>query len=96
VSKLFIGNLSFKTTEAELIDHCVSKGIPVESVKIPTDQMTGRSRGVGFVELGSIDEAFAIELLHGNNLGGRDIRVERAKEQRRRSDDAPRRGERRR
>jgi cold-inducible RNA-binding protein len=55
-TKLFVGNLSFKTTEAEL-EEAFSKSGKVVSVAIPTDRDTGRKRGFGFVEMQTEQEA---------------------------------------
>jgi RNA recognition motif-containing protein len=88
--KLFVGNLSFDTTSADLealfseIGHC-------ESASVITDRATGRSRGFGFVEMSSAAEAQkAISTLNGRELQGRSLNVSEARE--RSSGDRPRGG----
>lgn len=76
---IYVGNLSFKTTEAELKQAFESFG-SVTSVNVITDRETGRPRGFGFVEMASADEARkAIEGLNGTNVGGRDLTVNEAR-----------------
>jgi RNA recognition motif-containing protein len=78
--KLFVGNISFNTTPAELEQLFASVG-SCESATIVTDRATGRSRGFGFVEMGSDDEAArAISELNGKQLGGRTLNVSEARE----------------
>ncbi|MCE2484127.1 MAG: RNA-binding protein [Desulfurellaceae bacterium] len=80
-TKLFVGNLSFNTTPEEL-EAAFSQSGSVTSVNIITDKSTGRSRGFGFVEMGSGEEAqAAIENLHGQELQGRPLTVNEAKPQ---------------
>lgn len=80
-TKLFVGNLPFGTTPEELEGVFGGSGT-VESVNIITDKFTGRSRGFGFVEMGSDAEAqAAIEALHGHELEGRALTVNEAKPQ---------------
>jgi cold-inducible RNA-binding protein len=77
--KLFVGNLTFATTEAELGLLFESVGT-VESATVVTDRDTGRSRGFGFVEMASQGEASrAVSELNGRDLGGRQINVSEAK-----------------
>jgi len=76
--KLYVGNLSFKTTEQELREAFEKHGA-VASVKLITDRETGRSRGFGFVEFE--DEACgqsAQEALDGQSLGGRTLKINEA------------------
>lgn len=83
--KLFVGNLTFATTEAELGLLFESVGT-VESATVVTDRESGRSRGFGFVEMGSQTEASrAVSELNGRDLGGRQINVSEAKERESRS-----------
>ena len=79
-SKVFVGNLSFETTTAELQAAFAEAG-PVVEVFIPTDRATGRPRGFAFVELES-DEVMeaAIKQLDGFELKGRRLRVNKAEE----------------
>jgi cold-inducible RNA-binding protein len=80
-TKLFVGNLSFHTTTGELEDLFSQVGT-VASVNVITDKFTGKSRGFGFVEMGSDQEAqTAIERFHGHELQGRALTVNEAKPQ---------------
>ena len=77
--KLFIGNLSFKATEDNL-QELFSQAGNVVSTRVITDRETGRSRGFGFVEMESKEEADrAIEMFNNYNLIGRDIAVNEAR-----------------
>lgn len=74
-SKLFVGNLSFKTTENELQDAFAAHGTVLET-NLMMDRATGRPRGFGFVTMSSPEEAEkAIQALHGADLGGRALTV---------------------
>ena len=77
--KLYVGNLPFSTTEAELRDLFGRHG-SVESVKVITDRETGRSRGFAFVEMDASGAADAIRALDGSDMGGRSLRVNEAQE----------------
>jgi RNA recognition motif-containing protein len=78
-NKLFVGNLSFKVTEAEL-NEVFSQAGTVVSVSIPTDKYTGKKRGFGFVEMSSQEEAEeAIKTLNGRALAGREMSVNLAR-----------------
>lgn len=77
--KLYVGNLPYEIGEAELQDLFAQSG-SVESVTVMRDQMTGRARGFGFVEMSSDDEAQkAINDLNGSQLGGRSLTVNEAR-----------------
>lgn len=77
--KLFVGNLSFSTEESTLQDLFGQAG-PVESVRVMRDQATGRSRGFGFVEMGSEDAArAAIEKFNETEVDGRRLAVNEAR-----------------
>jgi len=79
--KLFIGNLSFSVTDASLQDMFSQQGT-VESARVITDRDTGRSKGFGFVEMSTDDEAAqAIKALNGADMGGRALNVSEAKPQ---------------
>ena len=83
--KLFVGNLAFSVTGADLESLFASAGT-VESATVVNDRDTGRSRGFGFVEMSSSSEAGkAIAELNGHDLGGRTINVSEAKEREPRS-----------
>jgi len=78
--KLFVGNLSFDTTNAELEALFAQIG-PCDSASVITDRATGRSRGFGFVEMASASDADrAIAELNGRELQGRPITVSEARE----------------
>ena len=78
-TKLYVGNLSFQTTSDELKDHFAQAG-NVESASVVEDRMTGRSRGFGFVEMATPEEAAAaIEQLNGKEFGGRNLTVNEAR-----------------
>ena len=80
VSKLFVGNLSFKVTDADLQNWFESNGYAVESAQVVTDHKTGRSRGIGFVVLKRNDQLKdAIDKLNGQSFSGRTVNVEEAK-----------------
>lgn len=73
--KLFVSNLNYDTDWMSLKSHFESVGV-VEHTKVLTDRETGQSRGIGFVEMSSIEEANqAIEALTGTELDGRSINV---------------------
>jgi RNA recognition motif-containing protein len=80
MSKLFVGNLSFMVTDADLQNWFEANGFPVESVEVMADRKTGRSRGIGFVVLKRNDQLKdAIVKLNGQTLNGRTVNVEEAK-----------------
>jgi RNA recognition motif-containing protein len=96
-SKVYVGGLPYSATESKLNDLFASHGT-VESARIITDRVTGQSRGFGFVEMSTADEAKkAIAALNGTQLDGRTLIVNEAKPQESRaqgtrSDDRSRRG----
>jgi cold-inducible RNA-binding protein len=77
--KLFVGGLPFSTSEDRLREVFAEAGT-VESAVVVTDRGTGRSRGFGFVEMSTSEEADqAVAKLNGKDLDGRQLKVERAK-----------------
>jgi RNA recognition motif-containing protein len=83
-TKLFVGNLSFNTTENDLQDAFAAHGTVVEA-NLMVDRVSGRPRGFGFVTMGSPEEAQkAIEAMNGASLDGRNLTVNiaRPKEER--------------
>ncbi len=83
--KLYVGNLPFSATEQDLSDKFAAFGT-VESVNLITDRHTGRSRGFGFIEMASEEEAqAAIDSLNGTDYEGRPMTVNEAKPQQKRS-----------
>ena len=79
-TNLYVGNLTFNTTSDDLESLFSPHGAVTKAVVI-TDRDSGRSRGFGFVEMGT-DEAAkaAIDALNGKNIDGRDLTVNVAKE----------------
>jgi cold-inducible RNA-binding protein len=78
-SKLYVGNLSFKTTEDELRSAFGQFG-SVTDVYVAMDKMTGRPRGFAFVTMGTDEEAKqAAEKMNGTDLGGRQLTVNEAR-----------------
>jgi RNA recognition motif-containing protein len=77
--KLYVGGLSYNTTDDSL-KNLFSQAGNVESAVIIMDKMTGRSKGFGFVEMASDDEAqSAIEMFNGKDFDGRNITVNEAR-----------------
>jgi len=88
-TKLYVGNLSYQMTDQELNQLFAEAG-NVSSAQVVTDRYTGQSRGFGFVEMASEDEAQqAIAAINGRNVGGRALVVN---ESRPREDRGPRQG----
>jgi cold-inducible RNA-binding protein len=80
-NKLYIGNLPFTATDADLSEIFSQCGA-VDSARVITDRETGRSKGFGFVEMASSDEAQkAIDDLNGKDLEGRALTVNEARPQ---------------
>jgi RNA recognition motif-containing protein len=74
-NKLYVGNLAYSVSDEDLQQQFSAFG-QVQSAKVMMERDTGRSKGFGFVEMGSADEAqAAITGLHGQNVGGRDLTV---------------------
>jgi cold-inducible RNA-binding protein len=91
-AKLFVGNLSFQATEEDLRELFAQAGT-VESVRVVTDQFTGRPRGFGFVEMSTKEEAAkAIEMLNGRLFRDRNLVVDEARPQPQRGSGGPRTG----
>ena len=79
-TKLFVGNLPFSTADQDLQNEFANAGL-VESATVIKDRETGRSRGFGFVEMSSDEEAQkAIEMFNGKEMDGRAIVVNVARE----------------
>ena len=77
--KLYVGGLSYNTTDNVLKDAFAQAGT-VESATIITDKMSGRSKGFGFVEMSTEEEAqAAISSVHGTEVEGRNITVSEAR-----------------
>lgn len=76
--KLYVGNMSFNTTESSLEELFATHG-DVQEVAIVTDRDTGRPRGFGFVTMDDNGARAAIEALNGNEFEGRALTVNEAK-----------------
>ena len=78
--KLYVGNISFQANEQDLSDLVSAKGFTATSVAIISDKYTNRSKGFGFVEFATAEEAEkAIDLLNGQDLKGRELKVNLAR-----------------
>jgi RNA recognition motif-containing protein len=84
VKKLYVGNLPFSATESEITE-MFSKHGTVHSVALINDRETGRPRGFGFVEMDDDAATAAMSALNGQEMGGRDLKVNEAQ-------DRPKRG----
>ncbi len=90
--RLFVGNLSFDTTQDSLRAHFEADGRKVASCEVMQDRDTGRSRGFAFVEMATDgDAATAIKSLDGQQFEGRALKVSEAMERKPRSHGADRR-----
>src|SRR2546423_14960349 len=78
-TKLYVGNLPFQTSSDDLREHVAQAG-NVEPAQVVEDRMTGRSRGFGFVEMTTPEEAAAaIEQFNGKDFKGRNLTVNEAR-----------------
>jgi RNA recognition motif-containing protein len=79
--RLYVGNIPYQTTEAQLRALFEEGGGQVQEVKIVIDRETGRPRGFAFVELSTDDQAeAAVGALNGKSFGGRPLTVSEARE----------------
>jgi RNA recognition motif-containing protein len=79
ISKLYVGNLAYSITDDSLNQHFAEFG-PVNSAKVMMDRDSGRSKGFGFVEMGSAEAAqAAIRGMHGKSVDGRALVVNEAR-----------------
>lgn len=76
--KLYVGNLSFNTTEQQLETMFTEHG-PVQSAALVMDRDTGRPRGFGFIEMSDDAARLAIAALNGKSVDGRDLTVSEAR-----------------
>lgn len=79
MTKMYVGNLSFDTTEDSLRSLFAEHGT-VESAKLVIDRDTGRPRGFGFVEMSNADASRAMQALNGKEFEGRALKVNEAQE----------------
>jgi RNA recognition motif-containing protein len=78
--KLFVGNLPYSATEADVENFFTQSGVTVDSVNVMRDRFSGEARGFGFVEIGNdADANRAIESLNGRDLMGRAVVVNEAR-----------------
>jgi cold-inducible RNA-binding protein len=77
VTKLYVGNLPFTTTEGGVRTLFSPHGT-VEKVSLITDRDTGRARGFGFVEMSDADASRAMQALNGTDFGGRALKINEA------------------
>ena len=85
-NKLFVGNLSFNTTENQLQDAFAAHGTVLET-NLMTDRVSGRPRGFGFITMSTSEEAqSAINAMHGHEIDGRALTVNVAKPREARGD----------
>jgi RNA recognition motif-containing protein len=91
---IYVGNLPFSATEAEVHELFAQYGT-VHSVKLITDRETGKPRGFGFVEMERDEANAAIQALNGADFNGRTLRVNEAKERSGARDDSGERRQRR-
>jgi cold-inducible RNA-binding protein len=88
--RIYVGNLSYQTTENDLTTLFEQAG-QVESANIITDRDTGRSKGFGFVEMGNEDAEKAIAQFNGTEVNGRALTVNEARPREERSSNGGRR-----
>src|SRR5579862_8590640 len=79
MAKIYVGNLPFTATDAEIRTLFAAHGT-VESVTLPVDRETGRPRGFGFVEMSQADASRAIQNLNGADMGGRSLKINEAQD----------------
>lgn len=85
--KLYIGNLSYETNEGELREFIETKGVTPTDIKIISDKYTGKSKGFGFAEFETEEQAqAAIDALNGQEFAGRKLTVNKAKKMQPRKD----------
>jgi cold-inducible RNA-binding protein len=77
--KLYIGNISYQSTESDLQDWFEQSGFPPDSVSIVRDRVSGESRGFGFVEVSDETGPEAVATLNGREFQGRTLVVNEAR-----------------
>lgn len=81
MKKIYVGNLPFTTTEDKVRELFAAHG-EIESIHLITDQVTGRPRGFGFIEMSSENAAAAIKALNGQEFDGRNLKISEAQPRR--------------
>lgn len=85
--KLYVGNLSYEVSEGDLKSYIEGKGLAVKSVKIISDKFSGKSKGFGFAEFDTEEQAqAAIQALNEQEFSGRKLTVNKAKKMEPRGD----------
>ena len=85
--KIYIGNLDYNATEADVRNLLEENGITAQSVNLISDKYTGRAKGFGFVEFETEEQTQqAIDLLNGKSLNGRTLKVSKAQKRQPRRD----------
>ena len=80
MKKLFVGNLHYQASEADLQDWLTKSGVNVENINLIRDRTSGEPRGFGFIEIGSDSEAeYAIQACNGKEFLGRTLVVNEAR-----------------
>jgi len=88
-NRLFVGNLSFSTSQASLEATFGAVG-DVREVAIPVDRTTGQPRGFAFVDMSSADASRAMQALNGTDFGGRSLKINEAQDKPRSGGGRPR------
>jgi len=79
--RMYVGNIEYSVGEEELLRFLDEKGVKVNNLRIIKDRVTGRSKGFGFADMSSEEELnSAIEILNGQELKGRKLKVDRARD----------------
>ena len=82
MKKLYVGNLPYKATEADLSDFFQQSGVAADAVTLVRDKFSNEPRGFGFVEINDDAEADrAVEMLHGKEMMGRALVINEARPQ---------------
>jgi RNA recognition motif-containing protein len=93
MARLFVGNLPYSASEADIQNFFSDAGFPVDTVDVMRDKFTGDARGFGFVEIADADTAArAVDALNGKELSGRNLVVNEARPMNREGGAGGRRG----
>ena len=91
MKKLYVGNLPYQATEADLQSWFAQAGVTAETITLMRDRYTGEARGFGFVELADADADRAVQACNGKNFQGRTLVVNEARPLREGGGGGPRR-----